>query len=191
MSLPGHSYKDGSRGRSITTRPGVGGQTVTARLRCSACATTGNRNFRSLMPPEQIDKKFAQAGWSLDPHVCPDCRATRAREKTMGMKPTAAAMKAQAAMFRLLTDHFDIDDGAYAAGWSDEKIATDTGLAAEAVAEFRRAGFGEIKEAAPIRQLRADIAALESLAREQHNAIIGEIASLRGQLAKLTAGKGA
>ncbi|WCT73946.1 hypothetical protein PQ455_01555 [Sphingomonas naphthae] len=140
-----------------------------------------------LMPPEQIDQKFTQAGWSIDPHVCPDCRASRTKEKPMASKPSPAAMKAQVQMIGLLSEHFDTDAGAYAVGWSDKKIADETGVSPATVAEFRLAGFGEIKEPAAICALRADINALDQLSREHQAIVQSEIASLRSKLAQVSA----
>lgn len=145
------------------------------------------------MPPDQIDRKFAQIGWQVDPNVCPACRLKReeAKEKKMATihaRPTMAAMKAQTTMFRLLSDHFDTEDGRFEPGWDDARIAKETDLSREVVAEYRRAGFGEIKEAPEIAALRADIAALDSLAREQLGTLTAEIAALRTRLMKLEGG---
>ena len=103
------------------------------------------------------------------------------------MKPTPAAMKAQATMFRLLSEHFDTEAGAFEPGWSDAGIATATGMSKDVVAEFRRAGFGEIKEPSDVAALRSDINALESLQREHAGSVNSEIAALRTRLATLSA----
>lgn len=123
---------------------------LVAKLKCAGCRAVGQVVLRTLMPPDQIDRKFAQLGWTLDPNQCPDCLAKRAaasKEKTMTLtaEPTLAAMKSQAEMFRLLTDNFDTESGQFEPGWDDARIAKATGLSPDVVAEFRRAGFGEIK----------------------------------------------
>jgi hypothetical protein len=184
MARDGHLYRNGIRGRSIKSAPGVGGTTHAAQLQCSRCPTVGERKLRQILPPDQ---KFAQAGWSINPHVCPDCRRRPAKEKPMASKPSPAAMKAQAAMFTLLQEHFDVDGGTYATGWTDQKIAIDTGLAVEHVTEYRRTCFGEIKEPSEIRQLRADINALEQLQKEAAAGFAQEITSLRSKLANVSA----
>jgi hypothetical protein len=183
-----HSYRAGVRGRSIATRPGVGGVSITARMQCARCPKIGELGCRQIMPPEQMDKKFTQAGWSLDPNTCPDCIRAITEEKTMAPKPTHAAMKAQAQMFHALSEHFDPETGQYAAGWSDQKVATDTGLAPDVVAEFRKAGFGELKELPALATLRADIFSLEQLQREHHDTVTKEIAALRGRLSRVSTG---
>ena len=186
MAHQGHLYRLNLRGRSMRSVPGVGGTSFIAQLQCSRCDTRGERRLRELMPPEQIDRKFIQAGWSLDPNICVDCKAKPAKEKPMASKPSPAAMKAQVSMLVLLQSHFDADAGAYAADWSDARIATETGLAEDVVTEYRRAGFGEIKEPAEVRALRADINALAALQAEQHASVGEEIAGLRSRLADVS-----
>ena len=188
MNAPGHIYRRGVRGRSITTAPGV----INAHLQCQVpgCNRTGRIGLRAVMPPEHIDRKFEQLGWRLDPHVCPACVAIQKKEKKMAeaAKPSPVTMKAQAAMFRLLDQHFDAEVGRFDEGWSDDRIAKETGLKKEAVAEFRRAGFGEIREDPAVASIRADIASLAKLAEEQNGALAQGIAEIRARLAKLTEG---
>lgn len=144
---------------------------------------------RSDATPRQIDDKYRRAGWKLDPHTCPDCQQPAAKEKgmTSSAKPSPAAMKAQVAMFQLLSDHFDADTGRYGDGWHDKRVGTETGLAPDVVAEFRKAGFGDLKESPEVASLRTDINALEQLAREQNGALMQEVAGLRARLAKVSA----
>lgn len=183
MNHRGHSYRNGVSGRSLSSRPGIGGQTRVAHLQCSACPRSGKRHLSVLMPPEQIDKKFQQAGWALDPHICPDCRKTISKErKAMTAKPSPTAMRAQGQMFTLLQSHFNVEKGAFAKDWNDDRVAKETGLARALVVEFRQTCFGELKEPEEVRALRGDINALETLQRETNATITAEIASLRGQL---------
>jgi hypothetical protein len=180
VSARRHAYRDGRHGRSIRTSSGVSGITIAALLQCSRCPKVGDLNCRSMMPVDQMDQKFRQAGWTLDPHVCPDCIRQSKEKRTAAMASNAspAAMKAQAAMFQHLTAHFDPDAGRYAKGWSDKVIADKTGLSVEHVAAFRVAAFGELKDSPEIVSLRAEIAALENLVTEQ-------VAHLRGEIARI------
>lgn len=100
-------------------------------------------------------------------------------------KLSAATMKAQAETVQLLSLHFDGDAGRYAAGWSDDKIAKDTGMAPDFVREMRLAAFGELREPEEVTRLRADIDALDQLAREQNSAIREAIHGLRAELARI------
>lgn len=182
MRTRGHAYVLGKHGRSHTTRAGIGGATVVAYLKCSTCPKKGEVSMRVVMPPEHIDKKFIQRGWQVDPHRCPDC-ARKPKDKPMTAKASPAAMRAQAQMIQLLMQHFDTVDGRYVAEWSDARIAKDTGLAPDVVAEYRIAAFGEIKEPSELALIRADINTLEQLDREHRSSVATEIAALRSRLA--------
>ena len=186
MKHRGHYYRAGLLGRSITTLAGQGGMSFAARLTCTRCPSVGTVNLRVIMPPEQIDRKFQQQGWAIDPNICPDCLAKPAKERSaMSAKPSPDAMRAQATMLTLLQTHFDVARGAYAKDWSDDKIAAETGMSKPLVVEYREACFGPIKEPAELRALRADISALETLQRESNSTITAEVASLRSRVLAL------
>lgn len=189
MKHRGCSYRAGLRGRSMTTRPGVGGVTTTAHLQCSRCPAKGSRPCKTDQTPQKLDAAFRHAGWRLDPHVCPDCQQKEAKPKERNVsaaKPSPAAMKAQVQMFTLLSAWFDADKGAYATGWSDQRVAKETGLAVELVVEYRRTGFGELKEPSEIAALRSDINALEALQRESAASFAQGLAELRAKLARVS-----
>lgn len=183
MSARRHSYRTELRGRSLTAKPGVAGTSISAHLTCSRCGKVGDLKCRAILPDEQIDRKFRQSGWRLDPAVCPDCirQSKEERAADMASNVSPAAMKAQAAMFQYLQTAFDVETGRYGKGWSDKVIADKTGLSVEHVAAFRAAAFGELKDAPEIVALRADIAALENLVTEQ-------VAHLRSELARIAKG---
>lgn len=182
-----HSYRNGVLGRRLETRPGVGSPTATAFLQCSRCPHEGSLKLSVRMPPEQIDKKFTQAGWALDPHICPACRTKANERKAMSAKPSPDAMRAQAQMFHLLQTHFDPNKGAFADGWDDKRVAVDTGLSETVVTEYRETCFGKLKEPEMVQALRNDIAALEKLHQEMFDAWAVEVADLKKALGIVSA----
>lgn len=187
MKARGHYYRAGMLGRSIVTLAGQGGTSFVARLQCSACPTVGERNMRAIMPPDQIDRKFQQIGWTVDPHICPTCLSLTHKERLkMSAKPSPDAMRAQAQMITLLQTHFDVERGAFAKEWDDARVASTTGIAKPLVVEYREACFGPLKEPAEIVSLRADIASLERLHQESVGTFTVEVASLRSRLGELS-----
>lgn len=157
-----HPWRVGTSGRAIRT---VERGHHVASLTCS-CGQTKEIRFRELAGHEQIDQKFRRAGWLLDPSRCQACaHPPRSKENavTAAATPSAAAIRSQATMFRHLGDHFDADAGRYSDGWSDEKIAKETGLSAQTVAAFRVEAFGAIKEPPEVAALAADIATFDSM----------------------------
>lgn len=186
MKHRGCPYRGTVRGRSMIIAQGAGGVKATAQIQCSRCSAKAARQCRSDQTPHHLDQVFRYLGWRLDPHVCPNCQKSEPKEGNMsGAKPSPAAMKAQVQMFTLLSAWFDADKGAYAKDWSDARVAKETGLAPELVIEYRRTGFGELKEPSEIAGLRNDIGALEALQRESAASFAQGIAELRGRLAKV------
>lgn len=217
-----HRYKDDEAGRSLQTD----GRTRirNALLKCSTCTEVGRLHLRALLPPEIIDKKFKQKGWSLDPHICPDC----ARKVKVGKLAKAAAVlvstevptieavepepeiqttneeqpvtmledsptlrsvsanthKAAAMMHKLLNHHFDGDVGQYESGWNDERIAQETSLSVNHVAEIRALAYGDIKEPEAVTALRGQLSKLETDITEMMAVAQREINDLKRQLSE-------
>lgn len=180
-----HPWKIGTGGRSVRTAE-RGHQIAT--LTC-ACGATKDIRFRELAGAEQMDQKFRRAGWLLDPSQCQTCaHPPKTKETPLSTTPSPAAIRSQAAMFRLISDHFDADSGRYSEGWSDEKIAKDTGLSAQTVAAFRTEAFGPIKEPAEIAALAADIETLDGMIVEAARTVEGlktEAGALKQRLGDL------
>lgn len=180
-----HPWKIGTGGRAI--RAAERGHQI-ATLTCG-CGATKDIRFRELAGADQIDQKFRRAGWLLDPSKCQACaHPPKAKETPLSTTPSPAAIRSQATMFRLLTDHFDADAGRFAEGWSDDKIAKDTGLSAQTVAAFRTEAFGAIKEPAEIAALAADIATFDGMLIEAAGTVEGlktELGAMKQRLAEL------
>lgn len=176
----------GRKGHRIYRRRKCGGGfEVVAEITCKVCRAIGEMAARGVMPPDQIDNKFQQKGWQLEPPKCPSCIQQRREEKTMATAPTEAAVKAQGRCFNLLGQHFDPDKGQYAKGWSDKKIAEECSLSSAVVATLRVDCFGELKESPELSEIRADINALEGLCNETFGQFQQEIAKLRSRLARI------
>lgn len=76
---------------------------------------------------------------------------------------SAETHKAAATMHKLLAEHFDGEEGRYAMGWSDERIANDTGLSVTHVSDVRDIAYGALKTPDAIAEAKADIKALSDL----------------------------
>lgn len=74
--------------------------------------------------------------------------------------------KATAKMHQLLNLHFDTEEGRFAEGWDDARIAKESGMAPTHVTEVRNLAYGELKEPEEITKLRADIKSLNELISE-------------------------
>jgi hypothetical protein len=196
-----HPYKHGIDGRHTSKRIEQGQVIHYAYLACVDCGEYSEEiRLKADLPPEVLDKKFQAKGWTLDPTTCPTCQeadraATRAKKeaKTMASMtiepevktPSTTAIKMQLQMMRLLDEHFDADAGAFDAGWSDERVAKETGLALSVVTSFRREGYGEIKRPPELVALGRDIDSLAELQKEQAASVLTALNELRQRLSAL------
>lgn len=185
MSTMQHPWKVERHGRSVKAQAGGA---VIATLTCSKCPEVHSIRFRQLCDANDMDRKFLQQGWAVDPAKCPTHNrrnhqphreTSMSAEATTFAAPSPAAIAAQAKMFGLLQMHFDPDTGTYGGGYSDAKIAGECRLAVELVAAIRLQTFGELKVPTEVSQLTADIEALESLLNETIAPIQSELRALR------------
>lgn len=98
---------------------------------------------------------------------------------------TPAAGLAQAKVFKLLGTHFDDEKGRYRNGYSDDRIAKETGCALLFVQQCRKECFGDLKEDPAIAEMRAEIEALGALHAENTATFQQELAQLKAKLARL------
>jgi predicted transcriptional regulator len=76
---------------------------------------------------------------------------------------TPATGTALRKVFSLLEDNFNATEGVYLHGFSDESIAKETGISAEAVKNYRTAAFGKLKPPSELYKAVQDLADLETL----------------------------
>jgi hypothetical protein len=102
--------------------------------------------------------KFRNRGWQVDPGgTKATCRRCKTMKKTGSDAPSPAARRALAQANRLLLEHFDVEAGLYAEGWSDAKVAETVKLSEDAVADWREDGFGPLAVPPEIARIEADI----------------------------------
>lgn len=185
LHIKGHEWALGRGGRSIDKRRTGNNLRVVASVTC-ACGTAGEVVHRAVLPADQLDKRFKQKGWKLDPPMCPDCvqQPKEERMATSEMVSPAAGL-AQAKVFKLLGINFDPEKGRYLNGYSDDKLAKETGCAKVFVEQVRKECFGDLKEDPAIAELRGDIAALEGLIVESTATLQQQLASVKAKLAQV------
>lgn len=194
MSSQQHPWRIERHGR--TTKAQAGGALI-ATLTCSRCSEQLSIRFRQLCGADDMDAKFKQQGWAVDPAKCPahnrrnhqtqapkETKMATAAPAATVASHTPAAIAAQAKMFGLLQMHFNPDTGVYASGYSDQRIADECKLAVLLVSGVRREAFGDLKVPAEVEQLHADIGALESLLRESIAPIESELRALKARVAE-------
>lgn len=134
---------------------------MTARLECTACGSHEDWKIPSRVPPERIRKYFIGAGWLMKRRAsCPKCNEKKGNTvtKTEVGKPvkplpllpseakaTEAAKAARREAHDRIAVYFDIPNGSYTDGYSDQRIAEETGVAVAWVKQRREEEFGVIK----------------------------------------------
>lgn len=131
-------------------------------IRCSSCGSEDHvgSGQSSRLPEEVIATRFRAKGWRVeqrkDRHLCPSCvakdqeqaRARRAEkeaalaEQKPDRSPAAAVKLGE--LYMMLSDAYEPARKVYKPGWSDDRIAKETGLAIEFVRARREQDFGPL-----------------------------------------------
>lgn len=83
--------------------------------------------------------------------------------KLAAANPTPATGLALRKVFQLLEDRFDTDAGQYLEGYSDERVAKETGISQDAVKNYRISAFGKLKPPSEFHALTQQLRELETL----------------------------
>lgn len=94
-------------------------------------------------------------------------------------------LKAQRELFNLLEAHFDPDKGAYTNGYSDGRIAKETGLSPNYVKDTRVAAYGKLKPPTELDQAVIDLRALEDAYLKTETEMKAAIKDLRTRIQAL------
>jgi hypothetical protein len=130
----------------------------------------GSRNVKYSLPGANTpkDEPMATAATSL-PESTP--------------VPTDAAREARRLATMLLEEHFDVATGRYNGGYSDKKVADESGAAVQFVAKRREEDFGPLREPAEIEEAKERLNALESKIADFEKQSILTVESWRRDLA--------
>jgi len=150
-----------------------------ARIECAACGSHDEWRLSNRPPPETLPKHFQTKGWETSRKAtCPLCAAKRAKpakpkepivnsfDKIMNIvpKPQPDARTQRREAHDLITMAFDIPAGRYNEGYSDERIAKETGISKDWVRQRREDEFGPLKEPNELAAVRIEISDLKLLA---------------------------
>ena len=163
---------------SAPVSPITRGGKVIARLECTQCGTRDEWTIAGPCPPAEIlPKHFTTKGWNLRKRpICPQCTAQAKKENPMSdlksekpanmpqlqIVPTDAVKAARRDATEKLLFHFDAAKGCYEEGWSDARIAKETGMPEAWVSKRREEDFGPLKEPGEFAEVRAEAKALAS-----------------------------
>lgn len=145
--------------------------------------------MEKMLPPDALKRQLSNRGWTLGKRVA--CPEHQGRTKTtmpsatqtpsdarIAEPPTpeqsAAAKKVHRAVMEALMSVYDDDGKRYTAGYTDAKVAEETGAACEYVRKVREDYFGPVV-------VPSEFTAI----RQEMDALIGSIALVRRDMAQI------
>lgn len=154
-------------GRDVTCRTYARG--VIVSLPCTGGHTVEHQ-MEKMLPPDALKRQLANRGWKLGKRLtCPD--HTRREKSAMpettqpavvtpaaGMTPDAR--KVHRAVMEALMSVYDDDGKRYTGGYTDAKVAEETGAAVEYVRKTREEFFGPVAIPPEFTALRGELDAL-------------------------------
>lgn len=149
---------------------------VVARLECKCCGTHEEWGLAKVPPPDIIHKHFKTKGWEVTKRpTCPICQSSKKRKPAMTkpstvtpissavtVAPSVDAKAARREAHDRIAIYFNIEKGAYSDGYSDMRIAEETGVAVAWVKQRREEEFGPLKMPS---EMQVILDRLESLER--------------------------
>lgn len=143
-----------------------------ARVECAQCGARDEWVVANKAPPADIlAKHFAQKGWNVRKRpICPACNTPQKKETDMNnvapIKPDAIPTDAVKAARRkaneLLMFQFNVENGCFEDGWSDDRVAKESGMPLAWVTKRRDEEYGPLKEPCEFAEVRAEAKALAS-----------------------------
>lgn len=190
-----HALADriGVRGIISFTPARVG---LTLHVPCEKGGHVVDVPVRSGLPPDVIAKQMLNKGWSFGSRLsCPECGRRRAKSnpdsKKIAMsttdKPQAsdAARKAKRLVYQALEDAYDDVAKRYRNGWSDDRVAKETGAAPAFVKQIREQDFGPLGEPVELASLRHEVDALRAEASASNADLIRRVDALAQKLTNI------
>lgn len=159
------------------------------------------------MHPNAISKKMLNAGWTFGNHLlCPD--HPQGRKKTRPQPETEestdmpaippplpkgdstqassdAAKRAHRLVMMALEDYYDEKAKAYKPGWSDAKIATDTGASAAHVKQTRESYFGPLGEPPELTKIKQEVTEASRKVDHVLRELRAEVDALRAKVVRI------
>lgn len=172
----------------------------------------------AVLPPEVVKKKIIQKGWKVGRRLlCPEHATTlrvatrltypekrrkppmpEVSAKVTPITPTSEeARTARRLATLLIEEQFDVAGGFYRNGYTDKKVADETGVSEHFVTKRREEDFGPLKDPPEIVKAKAEIDALQQRVEDLKahcaqvtEALMRDIAAHRRNLSSLIAKNG-
>lgn len=154
-------------GRDVTCRTYARG--VIVSLPCTGGHTI-EHHMEKMLPPDALKRQLANRGWKLGKRLsCPDHTRREKPDMPEAAQPavvtpaagmTPDARKVHRAVMEALMSVYDDDGKRYTSGYTDAKVAEETGAAVEYVRKTREEFFGPVAIPPEFTALRGELDAL-------------------------------
>jgi hypothetical protein len=153
------------------------GHKFAVRAECLECGSHEAFEFSQSVGPRTASKHVLNKGWRINRMACPDCFKNHGHNKkdlkvTQPNQPKAPdtdIRQQRRDAHALIEMSFDISAGYYKDGYSDEKIADETGISKDWVAKRREEEFGQLKEPSELcslrEELKGSVAAIDAITK--------------------------
>jgi len=101
------------------------------------------------------------------------------------VEKSAAARQAKRMVYALLEEGYDDKKKCYRTGWSDDKIADETGASVQLVAQVREEDFGPLGKPEELRNLEAQIASIADEASRLAGSTLAALSAMEAKIKKL------
>lgn len=95
---------------------------------------------------------------------------------------TPTTVSAMRKVFAALEDNFDAEKGEYLHGYSDERIAKETGISVDGVKKYRIDGFGKLRAPTELDTLKREVEELQGLFIKFENEFKEKIKDARARI---------
>ena len=177
-------YRDKVKPLAVRSEQGA----MVAHVECVQCGAHDRWRLTSLPEPAILHRHFSIRGWSIRRKaICPQCKSKKEAKpmnniakidpKPAAKLPTPDARAQRREAHGMIELSFDIGKGCYREGYSDARIASETGAALAWVKQRREEEFGPLKQPDEIAQLHAEIetiAARLDAAREKLSSLVAK-----------------
>lgn len=187
--LPSTAHRLGLAESAISfTRTRVG---QTLHVPCAKGDHLVDVEVRANLHPNGVAKQMLNAGWTVGRRlVCPDCNNKSKKAATMSetidrSPPSDAAKKAHRLMMMALEDYYDEANKRYKPGYSDAKIAEETGASEAHVKKTREEYFGPLGQPVELEAVKSELSALQAMMEKTMAQFREQISAAQSRIARI------
>jgi len=103
----------------------------------------------------------------------------------MTQNVTPITVTAMRKVFALLEDNFDAVKGQYLSGYSDDRIAKETGISVEGVKKYRIDGFGKLQPPSELHLVQQQLSELETLFLQTESDMKAQIKDIKQRILQM------